>query len=296
MKQLVIVGEVFWDLYEDGSIFLGGSSLNVAWHLKGLGLDPLLLSRLGNDDFGKKMIRSVQGWGMSTDYLQVDDQHSTGVIKVILDDQKKPTFITPPDVAMDYIEYDQAVNAIQKNAILWHGSFVLRNEKSRATLKKLKNKLQSTFMDLNLRPPYWTHQLLDEWTRDLEILKLSDEEFDHMSQKTNLSVHDRIDWLQNWMRSRNIQNVLYTCGPEGSYWVRENEIFFAEAQKIEPVDTVGAGDAFCSGIMFSQSLGLSPQESIERSSRFSARICMIEGATSPDKSFYQKCRKVIWGL
>ena len=52
-KRPVLFGEVLHDCFPDGSRVLGGAPLNVAWHLRALGLDPYLVSRVGDDAAGR---------------------------------------------------------------------------------------------------------------------------------------------------------------------------------------------------------------------------------------------------
>ena len=48
-ERPLIVGEVLFDVFPDGSRVLGGAPFNVAWNLCALGADPLLISRVGTD-------------------------------------------------------------------------------------------------------------------------------------------------------------------------------------------------------------------------------------------------------
>jgi fructokinase len=42
-------------------VVLGGAAFNVAWHLKGFGLEPLLISAVGDDLLGKSGIQCGSG-------------------------------------------------------------------------------------------------------------------------------------------------------------------------------------------------------------------------------------------
>lgn len=290
----LIVGEAFWDVFEDGTKFMGGSALNVAWHLQALGGEPYIVSRVGNDDYGHQITNEMQQWGMDTHGIQVDEKYPTGIIKVKMDADKKPTFISPTNCAPDHIQYVDSLDVISPDYMMYHCTYLLRGAETSKTIRLLKEKGHPVFMDLNLRDPYWSIELLEEWAKDLEILKLSDDEFIMMTEQ-KLEVEGQIQWLQQWMINRNIRNIIFTLGANGSYWITPKEKFFAHTQKINAVSTVGAGDAFCAGVLYSRGLGLSPREIIEKSSRFAAEICMIPSATSHDTAFYERCKKSIWG-
>ena len=60
----VIYGEVLYDRFPDGRSVLGGAPFNVAWHLQGFGLSPLMLTAVGNDQPGLQIRERMQQWGM----------------------------------------------------------------------------------------------------------------------------------------------------------------------------------------------------------------------------------------
>ncbi len=71
-NRLVIYGEVLFDCFPDGSNVLGGAPFNVAWHCQAFGLNPLFISRVGNDRQGEQVKQEMQNWSMRTDGLQLD--------------------------------------------------------------------------------------------------------------------------------------------------------------------------------------------------------------------------------
>ena len=52
----VIIGEVLFDRFPNNVLVLGGAPFNVAWHLHGFGASPLFVSRIGDDEAGKKYL------------------------------------------------------------------------------------------------------------------------------------------------------------------------------------------------------------------------------------------------
>ena len=88
-KRPVIFGEVLFDRFPDGSTVLGGAPFNVAWNLKALGLDPLLVSRVGRDDLGADILAAMSEWGLDTAGVQTDAGHPTGTVEVTLEDARR---------------------------------------------------------------------------------------------------------------------------------------------------------------------------------------------------------------
>ena len=48
----IVFGEVLFDCFPDGNEVLGGAPFNVAWHLHGFGLAPLMITGVGADRHG----------------------------------------------------------------------------------------------------------------------------------------------------------------------------------------------------------------------------------------------------
>ena len=49
--------------------------MNVAYHLKKLGTNPAMITRIGKDEYGEKLVELLSQNNISTDYIQVDDNH-----------------------------------------------------------------------------------------------------------------------------------------------------------------------------------------------------------------------------
>jgi len=56
---IVCFGEILWDVLPTGAV-PGGAPMNVAYHLKKLGINPALITRVGLDDEGKKLIQLIE--------------------------------------------------------------------------------------------------------------------------------------------------------------------------------------------------------------------------------------------
>ena len=121
----VIFGEVLYDCFPDGSQVLGGAPFNVAWHCQAFGLQPLFISRVGNDSPGEKVVAAMQNWGMNTEGLQIDSDHATGRVNVSFNNNE-PSYDIVENSAWDFLN-SQALPELNKDSILYHGSLALRN-------------------------------------------------------------------------------------------------------------------------------------------------------------------------
>ncbi|MFW6257069.1 MAG: hypothetical protein ACOC2O_02895 [Bacillota bacterium] len=56
-ENIICFGEVLWDVI-DHKEYIGGAPFNVSAHLAQLNLNPFLISRLGDDEWGRKRSHS----------------------------------------------------------------------------------------------------------------------------------------------------------------------------------------------------------------------------------------------
>jgi fructokinase len=279
----VIFGEVLFDCFEDGRRVLGGAPFNVAWHLQAFGLDPLLISRVGNDPMGREIRDTILHWGMNTAGLQLDSVCPSGEVKVTLQ-AGQPSFDILADRAYDHID----AGAIPPLApsLIYHGSLALRQPESAAALSRVLQRYQApVFMDVNLRSPWWTKEqiinLLDQsrWVKvnDVELETLV-EEPGSLEQKavTLIERHDLI-WL------------IVTLGAKGAFSLDHAGTLLETRPPTETtvVDTVGAGDAFASVCIVGLLREWPQPLIIERAQQFGALLVGQRGATINDPGFYQ---------
>ena len=85
-KKVICIGEALIDRIRNKSNqgftdFLGGAPANVACALRKLKVDSIFIGRLGSDDYGKKFITQFNKLDVNLDFLQLDNESSTRVVK-----------------------------------------------------------------------------------------------------------------------------------------------------------------------------------------------------------------------
>lgn len=284
MSTALIAGEVLFDIFDDGSQVLGGAPFNVAWHLHGLGINPLFISSVGQDALGDEIRHAMQSWGMETAGLQTDNEHPTGSVQVKLQDGS-PSFDIVGDVAYDFIEMPKLSNRIENCKIMYHGSLALRSPITRQTIQKLREESDlPVFVDVNLRAPFWDQALIEEIINGATWVKLNDDELIQLSPVSDL---DLISQAQQFREKHDLQSLIVTQGKEGAFVVADNMIEKAKPAPVRNlVDTVGAGDGFSAMTIAGLLQGWEIKEILQAASLFAAKICEHRGALSTDRSFY----------
>ena len=282
----VIFGEVLFDIFPDGNQVLGGAPFNVAWHLQGFGARPLMISAVGDDDLGREILGRMSNWGMDTSGIQVDSKHPTGIVKVTMN-QGDPSYDVVQDSAWDFIQPGPALKAIgsQQVFMLYHGSLAARSTTSTQALALIrKMDIAPVFIDINLRPPYWSRDLINKLLSGASWIKLNHSELQLVIE----SSPDPSQAAMDLLKAHGAEWVITTRGEEGAE-ITSNRL--GTLQQKPPiikdlVDTVGAGDAFSALVIYGIISGWTPELILTRAVEFAADICRIQGATTDNKEIY----------
>lgn len=284
----VLFGEVLFDRFPDGSRVLGGAPFNVAWHLRGLGLDPLLVSRVGEDDEGREILDAMQSWGLDTAAMQKDPGHRTGAVEVSLSGGE-PTFDILPGRAWDHVDVDRLPDP-SIGALLYHGTLAAREPVSRHALDALIASGLPRFVDVNLRPPFWSSPDVLSILSGARWVKLNENELDELA-----APEPHLERAAAALQARcGAELLLVTRGRRGA-WARDAD---GEHAKIAPrsdrevVDTVGAGDGFAAVTILGLLAGWRLPAILARAQEFAGDIVGLKGATTTDDRFYRRHRKL----
>ena len=74
------------------------------------------------------------------------------------------------------------------------------------------------------------------------------------------------------------QTLVVTLGGDGVVAIRDSRFYAAQGLKIEPVDTVGAGDTFCGYLAASLEQGLDFEKALRRAAVAGSLACLAPGA------------------
>ena len=128
MNPLIFVGigEVLYDVFEDGTETLGGAPLNFAVHAHQLASQlgvghGIIVSCINSDQRGYKIIDSLHRLGMSTRYVGKDSSHPTGLVSVFMRNGE-PGYQIEAGAAWDYMTDQASTQGIGRSVscrMLW---------------------------------------------------------------------------------------------------------------------------------------------------------------------------------
>lgn len=289
MNHPVVFGEVLFDVFENNHRILGGAPFNVAWHLQGFNLSPLFVSRIGEDEEGQQVLNIMNNWQMETRVVQRDSDFITGSVQITVNRDGLPQFNIPYNQAYDRINAHQAVSGLFNLScnLLYHGTLALRHGVSREALQKLMGILKlPIFLDVNLRTPWWDKALLRDILQTATWLKVNEDELAII--EPDITNENKEMVLENLCKRYNLSMIVVTLGDKGALLKMPNKPLLKEITPIVPIaDTVGAGDAFSSVLIYGLLNQWEPEVMLKRAINFAAKICQIRGATTMDKQLYR---------
>ena len=283
-QPIHVFGELLFDHFPDGSRVPGGAPFNVAWHLQAFGQSPRFISRIGNDPAGLEIAALMDVWGMSREALQIDSEHPTGRVRVLIQDGE-PHYEIVADCAYDFID-GALLETKNTRGILYHGSLAVRNPASRAALQTIKDRHQGkVFIDVNLRPPWWEPGMLQPLLDDADWVKLNEDELAVLSPESAGLEAAMLEFCELF----DLETLVVTRGEAGAVACDRQQHFVAvkPPESIAVVDTVGAGDAFAALLLLGLSRHWPLETTLERAQAFACAMVGRRGATVADRAFYR---------
>ncbi len=300
MKQITSIGEILFDIF-DKEAKIGGAPFNFIYHIIKLTGEGNFIGRIGNDNLGNEVVEIFKLNKISTDYLQIDNVHPTGLAKPELNNEKIPVWNIETDTAYDYIELNKEVEKLidEKTNCICFGTLAQREEKSRKTIQSLFNKRTKYFYDLNIRQNFYSKEIIEFSLRTADVVKFNLDELAIIkelfleSQKVLLNQDEIAEFL---IKKFNIDLLCITMGKKGAVLYKENDSCYyqTDINQTYIVDTVGAGDAYSAILCIGYLKNWDIRKINKLASEFSSEIIKVQGALPPDDSIYAYFRNKVY--
>ncbi len=231
----------------------GGAPANVAACISKLEGNAYFLGQVGNDFFGKHLIKLLKDLNINID--MVVEKGSTTIALVGIDENGERNFDFLRGSDGDYSFDNINLSKIISSDIIHFGSATgfLECELKETYFKLLEyaktNNIYVSF-DPNYRDALITSDKLDlfiedsiNFIRKSDFTKLSDEELFLLTKEKNITAG------VNKLHELGVKVVTITLGAKGTYISVNGENEIIPSIKIKQVDSTGAGDAFVGGVL-----------------------------------------------
>ncbi len=258
MKKVLCPGEALIDFVateglgnlEDSNDFVkkaGGAPANAAGAMAKLGVEAYFMGAVGNDPFGNYLKKTMETYKIKTDYLEQIDYKPTTLAFVSLtaDGERDFKFNRGADAKLEVktvsrLEQFDCIHFASATAFM--GEELETSYDILLEYAKTNNKLVT--FDANYRDALFGDNQekfitkCKEYIASSDIVKLSDEEALLISGETDLVAAGKA------LQALSGKYLLITLGAEGTYLFSNQGMEHITTEKVEMVDSTGAGDAF----------------------------------------------------
>lgn len=252
--MILSIGEILSDMVgseENGTLtfkaFCGGAPFNVAVNAKKAGAKVGFVSRVGKDVIGRFVLSEAKKFNLDSLDIQTDEERNTTIAFVTLKDGERDFAFNRHDTADYNIDFDKIDFAKYEDLNIIHlGSLMLSEDVGKKFAEKVANKAKELGVklsfDINFRMD--TYKDFDDalkaykpYLEKADIIKFSDDE---------LRQYTGIFDIESAIKSIVRENQLFilTLGSKGSMYYYNGLTGTVPTEKVKPIDTTGAGDAF----------------------------------------------------
>lgn len=214
---------------------IGGSASNFTVGISRLGVKTGIIARIGRDYFGKLAKKEFKKEEVDTQRLLMSDE-KTGMVFIAVEPPGERSMYTFIGANQKFNLEKEDINYIKNSKIL-HITQMYKDVVDEASK-------HANFLSFNPGPILSSFELekLEKIIKRTNILFLNQKE---MNILTETSIDEGIPMLQDI----GAEIVIVTCGEEGAYLYKEEEVIHSPARKVKVIDTTGAGDSFAAGFI-----------------------------------------------
>ena len=259
------------------SMAVAGAEFNVAVGLARLNLPVTYLTRLGEDPFGQKIVRTLQRNGIGSEFVSFSKERSTGFML--------KSKVSTGDPKIFYFRKGSAASTLSKEDVdrmdfsgygFVHltGIFPALSESTKEAsfylIKKAREHGLTVSFDPNLRPQLWPDTETMVQTLN-EFAALSDYVLPGEAEGELLCGDRDPRKIGQFYLERGAKAVVTKMGSRGAYLMTEQDQELVPGFSIEKVvDTVGAGDGFAAGILSALMEGKNLYDAVRRANAVGA--------------------------
>jgi ribokinase len=250
----------------------GGKGANQALAARRAGADVRMVGAVGQDEFAGPALDLLEKAGTDLAAVAwVDGPTGTALILVGGDGENMIAVVPAANGTVSAEQAEKAVGDMKIGDIL-----MLQQEVPATSVKAALNaaKTKGVRTVLNIAP------LITETTELAalaDIVIANETEFERLVGRDNLTASEREQILIE-MHGKTGQILIVTLGADGVIAVEGGALHRTKGLKIEPVDTVGAGDTFCGYLAASLDAGLGFDEALRRAAVAGSLACLKAGA------------------
>lgn len=228
---VVVVGDNIVDVFEDlETASVGGNCLNVAVNLERSGIPTRYIGNVGDDELGTAVLNAVRSTGLGVEHVKRITDGTTGYAMIHLVEGDR-----------HFGDFDRGAGVVRIGGEQWEaleGADLIHTSYS----SELEDDVEQLRRIAPLAFDFDSH-IDDDYARSLSP------HVTHGFFSAADRNEDEIDRHAQEFISAGMESVTMTRAGRGALHYTLRGKWAAEAEEIEVVDTLGAGDAFIAGVL-----------------------------------------------
>ena len=226
------------------AITLGGSTCNMAVWLTHLGVKAELVGAIGDDVLGTWVITQLQAFGVSDENIRSVNNNRTGTCVILVDETGARSMM--PDFGANLLQAVdvQLENLISESDIVVMSAYTFLRPESRTfaldILECVEKSNARMVIDAASSSPIENAgpDKVRKYLARADLVLANEDEYAALA----------IGADENW--AHQFKNLIVKRGPRGALWLyKGKEVASVKAEDVKVIDTTGAGDAFCAGLL-----------------------------------------------
>ncbi len=263
-----------------------GAELNVATGLARLGFQVSWISRVGDDNFGRFILKTLRNENISTAGVTIDARYRTGFqLKSKTEDGTDPiveyfrkgsaaSHLSTEDFHAGLFSEARHLHLSGVAAALSPSSYELLEHAA----QNMKSQDKTVSFDPNLRPVLWNSEaeMVDKLNR---LAFQADWVLPGLKEGVILTGEQTAEGIADFYLQRGVKAVVIKTGADGAWFKSAN----GEQGNVAPVtvehvvDTVGAGDGFAVGVISALLEGKMLHDAVRRGNAIGALAIQVPG-------------------
>ena len=250
-----------------GTFFMhaGGKGANQAVAAARLGGRVTLVTKLGDDIFGKQSLAGFKKENILTDYVFIEKNQASGTALIIVNEEGENSIVVAPGANADLLPADIDLLSNLKDAAIMLMQLEIPMQTVTHAAKKAKANRQRLIINPAPAQPL-SNELLD----GLFLITPNETE---ASLLTGIPVIDESSASRaaDVFLSKGVQQVIITLGKRGAWFQNSRLKFMTPAPIVKAMDTTAAGDVFSGAI----AVALNEKMDWERAVSFAVQAASI---------------------
>ncbi|MEG3110513.1 fructoselysine 6-kinase [Pantoea sp. T14] len=260
MKRLATVGDNCVDIYPQlNKAFSGGNAINVAVYSTRYGMHPTCVSWVGDDEYGAMLKRDLGQQCVDISHLHTKSGVTAQTLVELRDNER---------LLGDYTEGVMAEFKVSDDDLAWLCTYDIIHS-------AIWGHAESLFPALRRAGKITSFDFADKW--ESPLWHTLPEHVDYLFA----SAHRESPWLQDRLQTlvaRGAGIAVATLGENGSLAWDGEQFLRVPSQRVDVVDTIGAGDAYIAGFLCAIATGASVLDAMQQGTQSAAHTISYQGA------------------